>query len=691
MSQDDAAIQRAATLLTSNDINDNKNGAALVINTAANAHSVPKLLRANIVSLLLPKLNSNDEDLVMKACWAVNNLSVHDEGRNACQAGGVLQYFSKVLQNNSSDVIKKACWALTNLARNPEAQKEIIRGSTFTSLVNVLTYGKHDEEKGFALQPLCNLVLESGNQLAFKNANGLAPTVRLLSSTVPRTQELAVTLVSFVTTNHDPIRDELVEQGVLPPLCSLLNGSKTGKLQEYALNSLVNLSLSSLAERAILTQGAVRPVVGLLSSEDPKLQQQASMLLSNLLTNKEIRENVRYFGWVDPVLKLVKRGDSSTLQQVLRVIINITFDEHCRYMLQNANAADIINQATSQASDNQVFSLSSTAIKNLSVPCSAAVQAEVNQKLSSGAVEYISAPRPAEQPKSEIDLDELDKVLDTYGTTSKKPPPATSKPAPKPVDDLDDILSGFNPPPQKPVSAAASPKPSPASAKANTNYDLDLDDLLGEVAPRKPAPQASKPAAPAPKPAPAPVKAAPPKRDLDDLDDLLSDIDYPKKPAPKPAPPPAHDEIDDLLADIDPRGTKAPPPKAVAAKPPPKNESLDDIDDLLADMTPSRPPPRPTSAAVSRQPSRQAQTDDIDDLLNGIGGNVGGYGASASYGGGGNYGGGSYGGGSYGGGDDIDDLLSDLSSPPRPSNNRSQGRNTGNLDAIDDLLADLAG
>uniref|UniRef100_A0A6B2KYY5 Importin subunit alpha n=1 Tax=Arcella intermedia TaxID=1963864 RepID=A0A6B2KYY5_9EUKA len=675
-------------MLSSSDANENKNGAALVINTAANAQSVPKLLRSNIVSLLLPKLNSHDEDLVMKACWAVNNLSVHDEGRNACFSGGVLQYFGKVLQSRSSEVIKKASWALTNLARNPEAQKEIIRGSVFTGLVNVLNYGKDDEEKGFVLQPLCNLVLDANNQLAFKNAGGLAAAVKLMSSTVDKTQELSVTLISFVTTNHDSIRDELVDHGVLYPLSDLLNGSKTGKLQEYAINSLVNLSLSEHAEKAILQQGAVRPVVGLLSSSDPRLQQQAAMLLSNLLTNKDIRESVRYYAWVDPLLKLMRTGDSSTLQQALRVIINITFDEHCRYQLQKADATSVINGITSSNSDNAVYGLSNTAIKNLSVPVSAAIQGEVNNRLATGSVEQINAPRAAQQAKADYDLGGLNDVLNSYGGSASSTPAKKPTPASKPVDDLDDILGSISTPTRKPdPPKPASNPPKPAQAKSS-GYDLDLDDLLGDVS--KPAP---KPAAHQ-----SQVKAPPPKKnDLDDIDDLLAGIDLgtnKKAPPPKAqAPPPQpsrHDDIDDLLSDFDTGNRKQPQGRSTVKAPPPKSNDLDDIDNLLADMTPSR-----QTGGASRNapnPRASAAADDIDDLLNGIGG----YGGS-----GGGYGGagGGRGQSSYSSnyGDDIDDLLSDLSGPPRASN-RNQPANRGQstrapsgLDAIDDLLADLTG
>jgi hypothetical protein len=663
-------------LLNSSDATENKNGAALVINQAANAHSVPKLLKANVVALLLPKLNHPDDDLVMKTCWAVNNLCVHEDGRNACYSGGVLNYFGKVLQKTSSEVIKKACWALTNLARNADAQRDIVKGNVFTSLVHILIYGTNDEEKGFALQPLCNLVLEANNQLAFKNANGISAVVKLLSSNVEKTQELAVTLVSFVTTNHDSIRNELVEHGVLPPLCVLLNGSKTGKMQEYAINSLVNLSLSEHAEKAILHQHAVKPVVGLLSSDDPRLAQQAAMLLSNLLTNKDIRESVRYFGWVDPVLKLVRSGDPNTLQQILRVIINICFDEPCRYLLQKADAAKVINSVTQNANDNNIYNLSSTAIKNLSVPVSAVVQNEVQQKLSSGGIEKVNAPRAKQQEaRNEIDHNDVDAVLKSFGGGHSSKPAASHQPAhhqqqsykppSKPAhDDLDDLLKDdFKPAPSKQPTHAAKPPP------PKNNYD-DLDNLLNDIKP------ASKPAAAAPQkhnPPPAQSKASQ-KSDLLDIDDLLSGIDTaPKKTTAPPPKPPAHhhDDIDDLLAGFD-----VPKPKPAQHKPPPSHD-LDDIDDILSGMGGSSRPPAPqhNKGGAKAPAHHQSKGDDIDDLLDGIG--------SMSMGGGYR--------GSYGG-DDIDDLLSDLSEPNHRQSGNTRGRGgSSGLEAIDDLLNDLTG
>jgi len=523
------------------------------------------------------------------------------------------------------------------------------------------------------------LVLEANNQLAFKNANGISAVVKLLSSSVEKTQELAVTLVSFVTTNHDSIRNELVDQGVLPPLCVLLNGSKTGKMQEYAINSLVNLSLSEHAERAILHQHAVKPVVGLLSSDDPRLAQQAAMLLSNLLTNKDIRESVRYFGWVDPVLKLVRSGDPNTLQQVLHVIINSCFAEPCRYLLQKADAAKVINSVTQSANDNNIYNLSSTAIKNLSVPVSAVVQNEVNQKVASGGIERVNVPRAKHQEaRNDINENDVDSVLKNFGAGHSSKPaashqqpahhqpahhqPQAYKPSKPANDDLDDLLKDD----YKPV-ASKQPPPAAKSPPPKNNYD-DLDNLLNDIKP------ASKPAAPQSRPPPVQTKASQ-KNDLLDIDDLLSGIDTaPKKTAAPPPKPPAqqhhhhHDDIDDLLAGFD-----VPKPKPAAHKPPPTHD-LDDIDDILSGMGGSSRPPQAQHKGAGGK-THQTKADDIDDLLDGIG--------SMSMGGGYR--------GSYGG-DDIDDLLSDLSEPNHRQSGNTRGRGgSSGLEAIDDLLNDLTG
>jgi hypothetical protein len=79
------------------------------------------------------------------------------------------------------------------------------------------------------------------------NSGGLRPAVNLLRARDDKTKEMAVTLVSFVTTNHDSVREALLNAGVLPPLSNIINGDGTTRMQELAINALVNLSLSDAA------------------------------------------------------------------------------------------------------------------------------------------------------------------------------------------------------------------------------------------------------------------------------------------------------------------------------------------------------------------------------------------------------------------------------------------------------------
>jgi len=387
----------------------------------------------------------------------------------------------------------------------------------------------------------------------------------------------------------------------------------------------------------------------------PKLQQQAAMLLSNLLTNKEIRESVRYLGWVDPVLNIVKNGDVASVQQILRVIINITFDAHCRYLLASADAEKHVANAGKRLGDAQVSQLSTTALKNLTVPAPPDVQQDVDNAKSGGRIKGVAAPKAQKRDAKSNDLEGLDDLIgDISGNKGAGSRPATaSKPPPSRgggSDGLDDLLGELNTPSAKPAPARASPAAAPAS---------------------KPASQ----------PARAPISKPPPKNNMGDLDDLLAEV---STPAPKPQPASASNlnDIDDLLADIDaPKKptvtTKAAPAKATAApaKAAPKSggnkAAANDIDDLLADIGPSNPPPR--AAPASKPPPKKQDLDDIDDLLDGI--NI----SNNNKGGGG--------GRQAAGGDDIDDLLSNIDAPSKQGAYNSGGGG----DDIDDLLNGLGG
>jgi len=295
------------------------------------------------------------------------------------------------------------------------------------------------------------------------------------------------------------------------------------------------------------------------------------MLLSNLLTNKDIRQSIRYFSWPEPVLKLVRTGDAGTLQQILRVIVNITFDDQCRYLLQKNNAVSLIKHAVANITDSSIQTISNTALKNLNAPVSGALQKEVDNKLATGGVEQISATHAHQQGKSDIDLKGLDDVLSSYGSsaTTRKPTATTTKPKQVQMDDLNDLLQGYDSTPSYSAPKKADPPKPTNTYKApakSSNYD-DLDDLLD---PPKPSNTYKA------QPKPTNTYKAPTKsNDYDDLDDLLNPKSTNTYKAP--AKSTGYDDLDDLLNGV---GSKP----YQSSKSPGYKDDLDDIDDLLANL-----------------------------------------------------------------------------------------------------------
>jgi len=228
--------------------------------------------------------------------------------------------------------------------------------------------------------------------------------ISLLDSKDQKVRELAVTLISFLGSNHDTVRNAMLHAGVLRSLNKILNGEGTEKMQELALNALVSLSLSSEAENAIMEQGTLRPVVGLLSSNVDQLKEQAAMLLSNLLTNDAVRKHIRYLSWCDPMTTILQTGNQNSVCQVTRCIVNITFDEHCRYMCVKAGIAAKLKNAAQRVRSSDVDELSKTACSNMEVGVSADIQKDVDEALRTGRVTKVSAPTSTQKEQKRMIL-----------------------------------------------------------------------------------------------------------------------------------------------------------------------------------------------------------------------------------------------------------------------------------------------
>jgi len=385
-------------------------------------------------------------------------------------------------------------------------------------------------------------------------------------------------------------------------------------MKELALNSLVNLSIAERNEDTIIERGVIEAVLLLLSNSNEKLQQTSAMLLSNLFTNERARFKARNLNWIDALVRLLGSSNLELVTQTVRVIINITFDEHCRHKLVQAGADRHLNSADQRFRNQRLTDLITSALRNISVPIN-------DPSLGGGGggssvnVSYTQNFNPPPQNRSSGNLDN---ILGDISSMNQRPQSTTT--AYKPVEVVVNNRQSSFP------NSRTSTTP---NSRQSTNSDLD--DILSDMNTFD-SPSTSNPFS---KPVEVKVETSSGGGGFDDIDDLLSGMGSSSNNTPPPPPRPVtqrvsmaykddFDDIDALISGInnDTSGmdmTSSYKPNNSIPPPPPRSSSsnLDDIDDILADLTPksNNKPMGKQSMSSGVRSSTTADLNAIDELL----------------------------------------------------------------------------
>jgi len=386
----------------------------------------------------------------------------------------------------------------------------------------------------------------------------------------------------------------------------------------------------------VIEQGVISTVLNLiLEVENDKLATTACMLLSNLLTNESARIKIRTYDWINPIIQLLKSNVVDLVTQVVRVIINIAFDEPCRFDLVQVQTENLLKAAETRLKNKNLSELIVSALKNLSVPVSENISGSKGNTGNTGNIGTTQTPQKNDiddilegmqnqtyvppktqtQTKTETKIETRTEVKPKtrtetkteteIKTETKTPQVQQSKVVnvqvknntPKStLDDLDDILKDITTQPLTNTNTTKTTTTTttttdftknnrPITQNISTKYKDDFDDidqlLSGMNNDINVTPKIETPKVEPKKESPKVEK----KKDLYDIDDILNDIDKPKNAPPRTTT--NLDDIDDILKDL--TSTPKTTPKSTLKT----NESLvrtststdlDSIDELLKDL-----------------------------------------------------------------------------------------------------------
>uniref|UniRef100_A0A061RVG2 Catenin (Cadherin-associated protein), beta 1 n=1 Tax=Tetraselmis sp. GSL018 TaxID=582737 RepID=A0A061RVG2_9CHLO len=269
-----------------------------------------------LVGLLTPwQVGTGAEERVLVlAAAALRHLAANSRNRDAIREAGAIPRLVALLEGEPGGAAAlQAAAALTNLSRKKRSNMiAIAEAGGIPLLVGLLWQGPGSEAAMLALGALTNLAYTSGNRDIIREAGGIPALVSLLeacSSDVERNSPVLSQVVAVIgnlagtSRNRDAIR----EAGALPLMVKLVEDRNPNELIGLAVSALTLLALSHTNAEAILKEGAVPALVGILScsESDEDLTFKAAEAIRVLSAAPVIRSALRDAGALEALVALL--------------------------------------------------------------------------------------------------------------------------------------------------------------------------------------------------------------------------------------------------------------------------------------------------------------------------------------------------------------------------------------------------
>ena len=232
----------------------------------------------------------------------------------------------------------------TNAKAREHAEAALVRlsieGSNRVLIIEQLVSMLADE-RGTAAQEqaaaaLANLAKESSdNRASILNANGIPRLLNLLHSTSIKAKEMASSAISQLAHQNFQNQSAIAEAEGIPKIVgTLLTASANVKeisnvnLCTLTAQCIWNLSEDNRANQtALMKEGCIPPIVGMVTNPDPEMQTNAAGALAAISRdNPEVQAAVARCGAIPPLCTLVRDGTPETKEESAAALWSLATD-----------------------------------------------------------------------------------------------------------------------------------------------------------------------------------------------------------------------------------------------------------------------------------------------------------------------------------------------------------------------------
>ncbi|KXH40296.1 hypothetical protein CNYM01_07789 [Colletotrichum nymphaeae SA-01] len=316
-------------LLQSPDIEVQRAASAALGNLAVNTENKVLIVQLGGLTPLIRQMLSPNVEVQCNAVGCITNLATHEENKAKIARSGALGPLTRLAKSrdmrnrqqlvnagaipvlvqllSSSDVdVQYYCTtALSNIAVDANNRRKLAQTESklVSSLVTLMDSSSPKVQCQAALA-LRNLASDEKYQLDIVRSNGLAPLLRLLSSSYLPLILSAVACIRNISI-HPLNESPIIEAGFLKPLVDLLGSTENEEIQCHAISTLRNLAASSDRNKAlVLDAGAVQKCKQLVLDVPVTVQSEMTAAIAVLALSDELKSHLLNLGVFEVLIPL---------------------------------------------------------------------------------------------------------------------------------------------------------------------------------------------------------------------------------------------------------------------------------------------------------------------------------------------------------------------------------------------------
>ncbi|NWJ09454.1 ARMC3 protein, partial [Crypturellus undulatus] len=264
-------------------------------------------------------------DLHVEALAVVGNcLEDVDTMQSIQRSGGLKKLLSFIEVSTIPDVQKNAVRAIAKAAYDSENRKILNEHEVEMCLVNLLG-NDNDGVKAAASQAISAMCENLASKRAF-GPQGIPQLVQLLSSDNEEVKESAVVALANLTAASPSNASAVAEAEGIEPLINTLSAQRDGAVANAAA-VLANMAMQEPLRLSVLSQGAMRALVGPLRSTNSRVQSTAAFAVAAFACDADARTELRNANGLGPLIELLRSRNDEVRRNACWAVMVCASDE----------------------------------------------------------------------------------------------------------------------------------------------------------------------------------------------------------------------------------------------------------------------------------------------------------------------------------------------------------------------------